>query len=422
MGACLALVVAAALAGSFDISADAAGSSPAVQASGVVVSAEKAILTARSGMVQQAPVVGWNGKRYLVVWTERSPVDGASKLYGARVTPAGQVLDPQGVLLDQADGPFVTFRNPTVAGGGGKFLVAYEDLTFEDLHAALVTNAGAVTKHWCIVCVDNTQSNPAITWSGQLFLLTWEDTPEVNEKDIYGERITSDGLGLDGCSQDTCPDGGNDSGIPVGVVLGPDESQPAVAANAKYFMATWTEADSATTTDIADRGVAFNGMPLLHPEPISDAVGAQSDSSIAHSGATFLAAWSDRRSDPESDVYATLLRPGNNDLESEFDPSPLSPNGILISGASHGQTLPSVTKRGTGYVLVWQDGRNATSDIYGARVSASGTVVDANGVRIAATARVETDPVAVAGAVNQLVAYRHPDAKGVSRVYFRLLS
>jgi hypothetical protein len=232
--------------------------------------------------------------------------------------------------------------------------------------------------------------------------------------------VTSDGLALDGCSADSCPDG-NDPGIPVGAVVGPDETQPAVAANSHYFISTWTEADSATTTGVADRGVAFNGAALQHPTTVSDAAGAQSDSSIAHSGSGFLVAWTDRRTDADGDIYATLLRPGNNDDESQFDPSPVSPNGVLVSGASHGQAVPSVAKRGTGYVVVWADARNATGDIYGARVNGAGTVLDRSGVRISATARVETDPVVAAGASNQLVAYRHPDASGVSRIYFRLL-
>jgi hypothetical protein len=403
-----------------------AGAAPTATAAtpGIVVSGEKAVITARPGMVQQPPAVGWNGKRYLVVWTEFDPNVGGSSVYAARVTPSGTVLDPQGILLKHYDPPFVLLRNPAVAGagGGGNFLVAYEDWFFEDIGATLVTNAGTVRKQWCAVCVDNTQTSPSVTWSASnLFLLTWEDTPNVNEKDIYGERVTSDGLALDGCSADSCPDG-NDPGIPVGALVGPDETQPAVAANAHYFISTWTEADSATTTGIADRGVAFNGTALQHPTTVSDPAGAQSDSSIAHSGPTFLVAWSDRRTDPDSDIYATLLRPGNNDDESQFDPSPVSPNGVLVSGAAHGQTVPSVAKRGTGYVVVWADARNATGDIYGARVNGAGTVLDKSGVRISATARVETDPVVAAGASNQLVAYRHPDASGVSRIYFRLLS
>jgi hypothetical protein len=420
VGVGVAVVLSAATLAGIHTDAAAARSSTDAKA-GIAVGAEKAVSAARPANGQGPPAVAWNGSRYFVVWAEGT-LD-TSSIYGARVSADGTVLDPNGILLGTRDSNIAVLRNPTVAGGGGKFFVIWEqepEDSYDDLFAAMVSNAGVVQKNWCLSCVDNQQSNPSAAWNGQLFLAAWEDTPQVTESDIYGARVTRDGVTLDGCSGDSCPDG-DDPGIPIGAVLDTDQIQPAVAGNDSYFVVPWADTSVATPTDIMDAGVAINGSILdsgFH-WTISNAPSAQSDPSIARSGDSFLIAWSDRRSDPNSDVYSTLIRPGS---EFDFNSTPLSPNGVLVSAANRGQSMPSVARRGTGYLVVWLDRRNSTFDIYGARVNASGAVVDMSGVPIAASGRIETDPAAVAGSGNQLVAYRHPTSGGATRVFFRILT
>jgi hypothetical protein len=386
---------------------------------GIVVGAEKAASAARPAASQGPPAVAWNGSRYFVVWDEGA-ADGTTSIYGTRVSPTGQVLDPGGILLGSGD-EFEHVSNPTVAGGGGKFFVVWErepEGTYDDLDAALVTNAGAVQRRWGLTFVDNQQSNPVAAWNGKLFMAVWEDQPDASQQDIYGARVTRDGLTLDGCSSDSCPDG-DDPGILISA--GPnDETTPAIAANDDYFVVPWTDANSATTTDVNDAGIATNGSILAFGStfPISHAANGQCQPSIARTGNSFLIAWADARSGG-SDIYSTLIRPGS---EPDFDSTPVSPNGVRVSGAAQAQTAPSVARRGTGYVVVWLDHRNASFDVYGSRVNATGGVVDGAGVKIAASNRAETDPAAVAGSGNQLVAYRHPTNAGATRVFFRLLT
>jgi hypothetical protein len=415
------VVLALGAAGLASIQTDAVAARPNGAAkAGIVVGAERAASAARPTTSQGPPAVAWNGSRYFVVWSEGA-ADGTTSIYGARVSPSGAVLDPAGILLGSGD-EFETVSNPTVAGGGGKFFVVWErepEGTYDDLDAALVTNAGVVQRQWGLTFVDNQQSNPVAAWNGKLFLAVWEDQPDATQQDIFGARVTRDGLTLDGCSSDSCPNG-DDPGIAISV--GPnDETAPAVAANDDYFVAAWTDANTATPTDIRDAGVAVNGSILAFGSTfdISTAAGAQSQPSIARSGDTFLIAWSDRRSDPSSDVYSTLIQPGS---EFDFDSTPLSPNGVLVSAANRAQSMPSVARRGTGYVVVWLDRRNSTFDVYGSRVGPAGAVLDPAGVPIAASNRIETDPAAVAGSGNQLVAYRHPTSAGATRVFFRLLT
>ncbi len=52
------------------------------------------------------------------------------------------------------------------------------------------------------------------------------------------------------------------------------------------------------------------------------------------------------------------------------------PNGISISPV--GASSPAVAANGNGYLVVWVDGRNATTnglDIFGARVNGAGAVL-----------------------------------------------
>jgi hypothetical protein len=422
-GAGLALIVgAAAFSG---IHSDAVAARPGAAAkAAIVVGAERAVSTARPGDGQSAPAVAWNGKRYLVVWSEGS-ADGTTSIYGARVSPTGAVLDPNGILLGSGD-EFETVRSPGVAGGAGKFLVMWErepEGTYDDLDAALVTNAGVVQRHWGLTFVDNQQSDPVAAWNGKLFQAVWEDQPDATQEDIFGARVTRDALTLDGCSSDSCPNG-DDPGIAISV--GPmDETAPAVAANDQYSVAVWTDANSATETDISASGVATNGDVLAFGFrfTISDAAGAQSEASIARTGDTFLIAWTDRRSGSVPNIYSTLIRPGS---ESDFNATPLSPNGVAVSTAAGSQSAPSVARRGTGYVVAWTDTRNGGSDVFAARVNSSGTVVDQSGVPIAASARPEAAPAAVAGSGNQLIAYQRTvlaaPFNGSQRVFFKLLS
>jgi large repetitive protein len=60
----------------------------------------------------------------------------------------------------------------------------------------------------------------------------------------------------------------------------------------------------------------------------------------------------------------------------------LDPNGIPISTAVHEQQAPQVSFGGTNYFVAWQDSWSGEDDVYGARVSPGGTVLDPAGIPI----------------------------------------
>ncbi len=96
-------------------------------------------------------------------------------------------------------------------------------------------------------------------------------------------------------------------------------------------------------------------------------------------GGVFLVVWQDLRNGKDWDVYAARVSP---------DGKALDPDGILVSGGAHNQALPRVAWDGKAFQVVWQDFRSGqVYEIYGARVSPEGKVLDPEGVLLVATDR-----------------------------------
>src|SRR5262249_50669685 len=66
--------------------------------------------------------------------------------------------------------------------------------------------------------------------------------------------------------------------------------------------------------------------------------------------------------------------------------------GVAIGSATGTQGQPRGAFDGTRFLVVWNDQRSGTGDIYGGRVDAAGTVLDGmNGFAISSAARIQTD-------------------------------
>ncbi|MDI3285210.1 hypothetical protein [Polyangium sp. 15x6] len=345
------------------------------------------------------PDVAFDGTNYVLVWDDSRNYsnNGRSDVYRARLTPAGVLLDPNGVLT-------ATDLGNTSTGSGHE---------------------------------------PAIASNGQGSLLVWDDGR------ILGARIDAQGNVLDATPFPVSPPpaGANDR----------DEAAALAFVNGNYMVA-WTRGDTyygqtvvATRVDpmgvvhdpagivvtqtndsdtyFEDTAVGSDGQDAvvlftqgIHEESWGtyrvriDAQGAVLDATpaalapdsqghaITVAPAPSLAVYSDDKTSDEAaqDTFlaGTRLAPGGGALDVP---------GILLSKSANAQIVPSVSFDGTNFLVVWADHRNYDTgnrfmDLWGARLSPAGVLLDPSGIPIQTGAGWNSAPRVVFDGTNHVVA------------------
>lgn len=357
--------------------------------------------------VKGIPAVASDGNGYLAVWDDDRDYP-AGDIYGSRISAAGTVLDPQGVDITTC----AVFHNETgVAYCGTNFLVAWGDyrngLYSSDIYGARVDATGNLldSPSLMLCTAPFGQYSPYIAFDGTNYCVTW--THNIGGAwAAKGARVSSAGIVLDpsyidissagnALSPEIASSGSNFLVVwvdyrnsytspdiygarigPTGNVLDPAgiaistldglEYKPSVGFGGMYYLVAWEDMRNGLYNIYCAR-IDSNGM-LVDPSGIAVAVAdsLQVNSSIAFDGVNFLIVWQDKRNG-SYDIYGA--RVGQNGTV--FDP-----NGIAISTADNDQLNPSVAFDGANYIVVWEDLREQPSDLYGATVNTSGAIVD----------------------------------------------
>ena len=254
-----------------------------------------------------------NGTDFFLVWEEAVFTTYEDYIKGARITHAGQVLDPGGIAITPNLGN-PTGRSPRAAWDGTRWWVAYWKGTFTvpqspepGISVVRITTAGSVQDP-AGIAVDAAhsgfQSASAISGvSGGGVRVAWQDTRAGgnNPDDIYRVTVSASGTpGAPGC-----------------VSLGaPSQSQPAIARGATGSMVAFAS-DVSGSRRIMAHPVDATGNALL-PEPVQLAAGPfLSDPAVAWNGAVFLVVWSDEQGNR---VYGRRMLANGTIL----DPSPIT--------------------------------------------------------------------------------------------------
>ncbi|MFH0777715.1 MAG: hypothetical protein V2A71_03700 [Candidatus Eisenbacteria bacterium] len=337
---------------------------------------------------QVTPAVAFGNTSYLIVWSDSRVVD--SDVYGARVNPSGAVLDPAGfpIWID-----FYTTENPTLAFDGTNYLVAWETRTYSLVAALRVTAAGNIIDRSPLMfssCPEGLwgrQHSPVLTFDGTNYLGGWV----VGGGVICVGRI-SKALEI----IDSAP-----------IVLSarrPAASLSLVFDGAEH-VAVWAENRGGQSYDIYAARVTPSGQ-LVDPLGllVSATPTSETGPAIAACGRNCLAIWEDGRNDT-CDVYGTRV---------EFPEGVLDRSGLLISTEANNQTSPQAASNGSDYLVVWKDLRTPKGDIFGALVSSSGTVSDSGAIAIAATGAAEANPIAASDGTSYLVVWES-EGLGASR-------
>lgn len=110
------------------------------------------------------------------------------------------------------------------------------------------------------------------------------------------------------------------------------------------------------------------------PFVVCQATDLQEAPSIATGKGAALVVWQDIRNGKDWDVFAARVTAQG---------AVLDPNGFLVSGGPHNQARPSVAWDGRHWVVVWQDFRRDNRyDVYAARINSDGDVIDEHGIQL----------------------------------------
>lgn len=310
---------------------------------------------------QADPAVAFDGTNFLVVWEDRNYY---SDIYGARVSQTGVILDAVAIPISVFQGYQVS---PSVAFDGTNFLVVWQDLRrglYADIYGARITPNGEVLDPIGIPISTalNDQWFPKVAFDGTNYLVVWEDYRNYFKFDIYGTRVSPAGAVLD------------PSGIAISTA-GYSEYVPCLTFGGNNYLVSWTARKTSSNTDIVGTRINISGV-VLDPTPItiSDAAGYQYATNVTFDNTNYFAVWEDYGTGDTANIYGARVNQAG---------SVLDPTGIAISTAGNDQWTPCVIFDGTNYFVVWEDYRNgSSSDIYGARVNQSGTVLDPSGIAI----------------------------------------
>jgi hypothetical protein len=286
------------------------------------------------------------------------------------VSGAGSVVDPTGISISSAAG---SQSGPAVAWNGTDFLVVWNDIrsgTEYDIYGAGVGGDGTVAQpDGILISISaNGQTAPAVAWNGTHFLVVWVDARPGN-RGIYGARVDGAGTVLD----------------PAGILITTEQffqTSPAVAWNGTNFLVVWAGFGGGES-DIYGARVDGAGT-VLDPAgiAISTAANYQTKPKVTWGLTNFLVVWEDDRTYPDNIYGARVTGAG----------SVLDPAGIPISTATGQQLLPAVSFGRNKFLVVWEDRRSGTEDIYGTRVTTGGAVLDPAGISVSTASDIQSEP------------------------------
>jgi len=145
------------------------------------------------------------------------------------------------------------------------------------------------------------------------------------------------------------------------------------------------------TTD----GVVLNTDGII----ISQAPYEQRTPVLGFDGTNFLAVWTDYHvGDGYGHIYGTRMTPSGTVLD---------PGGIAISLTAGGEYAPALAFDGTNHLVVWEDYRHSSvwPDVFGARVTTAGTVLDTAGIAISTASKDQFAPAVAFNGTTYLVVY-----------------
>lgn len=343
---------------------------------------------------QVSPLIVPDGASGLIAFWEDDRA-GTADVYAQRVSPSGQRLwAVNGVpvctaALDQVE-------LAAVSDGLGGAIVAWTDLrkgSDADLFAQRISANGVA--QWAanglaIASLTREQYGPQIASDGAAgAILAWNDTRVLGRQDVYATRLTATGTQSWGTT-----------GVRVSITGG-GQGEPSVATDgAGGALIAWADGRNGPGNIAAQRMTAAGARAWGDSaRMICAAPGTQGAPGVVPGPGGAVVVWEDGRGS-SPDLYAQRLDAAGV--------AQWTADGRLVAGGTGAQDRPRLMA-GTGdeVLLVWQDRRAGSLDVYAQRLAADGSARwDAGGLAVCTVSGEQRYPVLASdGAGGAIIAW-----------------
>jgi large repetitive protein len=238
-----------------------------------------------------------------------------------------------------------TSMSGDVTSNGSEYFVVWQDQRHDrnyDIYGTRVTSEGAVsdTGGIKIRIATGLQQNPVVAWVGNGYLVAWEDVVTASNTDIHAAFVSTSGTvtQLGGIAATAA-----------------NETAPRIAGRGSEALVVW----SSGGTDVY--GAMYSAGAFQGSFALAAGVNTEKEHAVA--------------ADPAGSYLVTFTETvvSNNNVRGQLVGSTGALQGAAfnVTATMAQESQSDVTFDGTNFVVVW-----STNDIRGARVSATGTVLD----------------------------------------------
>jgi FlgD Ig-like domain len=333
------------------------GTSPAIRGArvspaGVVLDPSGVVLRSTTTNSTYNCDIAYTDSKFMLVWSE----DNATKArrFSTTLTP----LDASPIVIDSVTGGST---KTYVAANGTDFLVGWTGTwsPWTDIRGCRVTAGGQRLDANGGFVIANAQVYECggVAWDGTQWVVVWND----NVSDVLASRVSAQGVVLD----------------PGGVVIKPGaaiESEPAVAGGSGGVRIIWTDAR-------AQANFSLDGLDIYTARFVSN--GTVGPDACATLGAPRqllpqIAAGTSGYLVSFASEISGVRRIFAQRVDALGDPVDLEP--ILLASSTGYLTTPAVAFDGVNYLVAWANASDGK--IYARRVAEDGTLLDAAAIEV----------------------------------------
>lgn len=345
------------------------------------------------------PKCSFDGNNYLIVWEDWREENGNfSDIYGIRIDPYGNILHPVSFPVSQTGNWIKVY--PSIASSDINYLVVWSDTRNGnwDIYGVRLDFSGnridpldiPVSKKWSI------QYYPQVAYGGNYFIV-WEDTRDGDFNSIYGARMNKFGHIID------------TGGIKVSINTNTFKITPSICYGGGKYLLVWTDIKgdssghywySVVGTRLNQNGEIIDSGGIIIADAGVDSFGFEDHfgfPSCAFSGENYLIAYNRFEYIGNYflgfDIFFTIIDTMGNVIRKKVP---------ITAYNSYDQMFPAVVFDGENYFIVWQDERGGTFDIYGARVTQTGQVMDPDGFPVISSPFLRATPSLAKGPSDEI--------------------